>query len=138
MACLQSLHETITSDIESLFQQHQTTKEAMQEMIEKLIQSIEVEETIASYTFSSMVSEIIISSKPVQIACNTLYEQIGRIYTEKLQADGYAEPDASAISVLMVSAMEGAMLLCLTQHSSTPLKTVSASLPSLLKEQIYS
>lgn len=138
IACLQSLHESITTHIESIFQRHMTTKAAVQEMIEGLIQNIEVEGTVAGYTFSSMVSEMATLSEPVRTACNALYESIGCIYTTKLQADGYAESDASAISILMVSTIEGAMLLCLTQKSSAPLKIISDSLPKLLKEKVYS
>lgn len=134
ITCLQALHDGITTHIDSIFLAHETTRAAMQEMIKQLIQAIEVEGTVAGHTFSSIVSEMATLSETVRTECNAMYEQIAQIYVRKLRADGYAEPDATAISMLMVSSIEGAMQLCLTQNSSAPLKTISAILPKLLKE----
>ncbi|MGG3448522.1 TetR/AcrR family transcriptional regulator [Domibacillus aminovorans] len=134
IACLQSLNEAITTDIESIFQQHPSTQEATHAMIEKLITNLETDGTITGYTFSSIVSEMASLSEPVRNACGALYEKIQDIYRNKLLTDGFSIESASSVSLFMTASIEGAMMLCLTQKSTDPLRTISKILPNLLKE----
>ena len=66
----------ITKDIEDIFDQYPTTKEALVAMIEKLIVHFESEGTITGYTFSSIISEMASLSDPVRNACAQLYHKI--------------------------------------------------------------
>ena len=70
IACLQSLNEVITKDIEEIFERYPTTQEATQAMIEKLIVNLKREGTITGYTFSSIVSEMGSLSDPIRNACD--------------------------------------------------------------------
>lgn len=133
IACLQSLNEAITTDIESIFQQHLSTQEATQAIIEKLILNIEIDGTLTGYTFSSIVSEMASLSEPLRNACRALYEKIQDIYRNKLLSDGYSIESASSVSLFMLATIEGAMMLCLTQKSTDPLKTIGKLLPNILK-----
>jgi len=133
IACLQSLNEAITMDIESIFQKYQSTHEATEAMIEKLISILEKEGTITGYTFSSIVSEMATLSEPVRSACGALYEKIQDIFRAKLLADGFSMESAASVSLFMNASIEGAMTLCLTQQSSEPLKTIRILLPNILK-----
>ncbi|MEH7255284.1 TetR/AcrR family transcriptional regulator [Neobacillus niacini] len=132
IACLDSLKETITKDIEHIFRRYTTTKEATKEMIEKLIATFETEGTITGYTFSSIVSEMASLSDPVRNACAQLYQQIQGIYLNKLLADGFSTETAYSIAVVMTASIEGGMMLCLTQKTSEPLKIISERLPNLM------
>ncbi|MDR7079245.1 TetR/AcrR family transcriptional repressor of lmrAB and yxaGH operons [Neobacillus niacini] len=132
IACLQTLEETITKDIDQIFKRYQTTKEATKGMIEKLIVNFETEGTITGYTFSSIVSEMASLSNPVRNACAHLYQKIQGIYLNKLLADGFSKETASSIAVMMTATIEGGMMLCLTQKTSEPLKIISERLPNLI------
>ena len=101
-------------------------------MIDKLIHNFEENGSIIGYTFSSIVSEMATMSEPVRTACSALYENIQRLYYEKLITEGYSNESASSIALLMTASIEGAMMLCLTQKSATPLKTIATLLPSIL------
>lgn len=118
-------------DIASIFSGHLSTKEATQAVINKLIHNLESEGTITGYTFSSIVSEMATVSEPVREACSALYEYIQQIYYLKLENEGFSQESASAIALLMTASIEGAMMLCLTQKSSQPLKTIGTLLPSI-------
>jgi len=135
IACLQSMSETITKDIEEIFERNPTTNEATTEMIEKLISIFERDGTIAAYTFSSIVSELALLSEPVRHACTDLYIKMQRIYTKKLEADGFSAESVHSIALMMTASLEGAIMLCLTQRSSDPLKTISQVLPTLLRKE---
>jgi len=133
IACLHALNEAITSDIENIFRQHLSTKEATQAMIDKLIQNLETDGTITGYTFSSIVSEMATVSEPVRKACSALYENIQHLYCTKLVTEGHSNESASATALLMTASIEGGMLLCLTSKSTEPLKTIAKMLPNVLK-----
>ncbi|MET4559677.1 hypothetical protein ABIA69_000820 [Lysinibacillus parviboronicapiens] len=119
--------------ISHLFLVGLSTKEATQAVINKLIHNLESEGTITGYTFSSIVSEMATVSEPVHEACSALYEYIQQIYCLKFENEGFSQESASAIALLMTASIEGAMMLCLTQKSSQPLKTIGTLLPSILK-----
>lgn len=134
IACLQSLDEAITTDIEGIFEQYPTTLEATSAMIEKLIVQFETEGTISGYTFSSIVSEMALLSDPVRKACAHLYEKMQDIYFNKLVADGISKETAHSIAIMMTASIEGGMMLCLTQKATEPLRIISQSLSKILKE----
>lgn len=132
IACLQSMSEGMTNDIEDIFERYPTTEEAATAMINKLIANFESEGTISAYTFSSIISEMALLSEPVRNACSNLYIKMQRIYLNKLVADGISEESANSIAVMMTASLEGAILLCLTQKTSEPLKIILDVLPTLL------
>ncbi|MEC0093698.1 LmrA/YxaF family transcription factor [Paenibacillus macquariensis] len=72
-------------------------------------------------------------SEPVRHACSALYENIQKIFCAKLVTDGYSNESASDVALLMTASIEGAMMLCLTQQSTAPLKMIAKLLPNLLK-----
>lgn len=135
IACLQALNETIMLDVEDIFKSHLSTQDAIQAMIDKLSESLEIEGTLTGYTFSSIVSEMATVSEPVRKACSALYENIQDIYRAKLVKDGFSNESATTIALWMLASIEGAMMLCQTQKSSVPLKTVAKLLPKLLKSE---
>jgi TetR/AcrR family transcriptional regulator, lmrAB and yxaGH operons repressor len=134
IACLQSMDEAITTDIEDIFKRYPTTQEATQAMIEKLVADFDREGTITGHTFSSIVSEIASLSEPVRNACSGLYTKIQGIYSNKLVEDGFSKETARSMALMMTASIEGGMMLCLTQKASEPLKMISQVLPNLLKE----
>ncbi|MEK4486216.1 TetR/AcrR family transcriptional regulator [Psychrobacillus sp. FSL H8-0484] len=133
ITCLHGLNEAITTDIEAIFSRHLSTIDATLSMIDTLIHKFEKDGTITGYTFSSIVSEMATMSEPVRNACSALYENIQHIYCAKLLTEGFSNESASAISLMMTASIEGAMMLCLTQKSTDPLKTIAKLLPNLLK-----
>ncbi|MNO40605.1 putative HTH-type transcriptional regulator YxaF [compost metagenome] len=130
IACLKSLNEAITIDMESIFKSHSSTQEATQSMLNQLIHSLETDGTLAGYTFSSIVSEMATVSEPVRQACSSLYENIQRIYFTKLLSEGFSNEVASDIAIWMTASIEGAIMLCQTQQSTAPLKTITKLLPN--------
>lgn len=137
IACLQNLKQAITIDIEKIFEHHPTTQDAAIAMIEKIIKNLEAEGTITGYTFSSIVSEMALLSDAVRNACGELYQEIESIYFNKLTADGFSEESAYSIALMMTASIEGGIMLCLTQKTSEPLKTISKALPNLLNSNVH-
>lgn len=134
ITCLQALKEVITTDIEVIFERYPSAQEGIKAMIEKLVVHYETEGTITGYTFSSIVSEMASLSEPVRQACEELYKKIEIIYRNKLVSDGYSKETAYTIALMITASIEGAMMLCLTEKASEPLRVISLVLPKILKE----
>jgi TetR/AcrR family transcriptional regulator, lmrAB and yxaGH operons repressor len=135
ITCLKSIDETITTHMIDIFKQYQTTQEATQAMIDILINDFEEAGRVVVSTFTSLVSEIGSLSEPVRIACSDLYTKMQKIYCTKLEADGFSKETANSIALMMIASIEGAIMLCLTQKSSAPLKVISCELLKVLKNQ---
>ena len=65
---------------------------------------------------------------PIQVACKLSFSDMTDLFTEVLQNDGIAAEQAHALSILTVSATEGALLLCKAQRSIEPLIIVRDNL----------
>ncbi|REB05550.1 TetR/AcrR family transcriptional regulator [Sporosarcina sp. BI001-red] len=134
IACLHSLNETLTRDIELLFNCESSTEAAVRAVIGEMIKDLDRDGTIAGYTFSSIVSEMSLLSEPARDACRALYEKIQSIFHAKLLEDGFSNNQASSVSLFLTASIEGGLLLCRAQNSSIPLKTISNVIPELMKE----
>lgn len=132
ITCLKSIDEKITAHIRDIFNQYSTTKEAVQAMIDILVNDFEREGRIVVSTFTSIISEIGSLSEPVRNACSDLYLKMQSIYCTKLEADGLSKETANSIALMMIASIEGAIMLCLTQKSSAPLKVISRELRKVL------
>lgn len=135
IACLKSIDETITTHMMDIFKQYPTTQEATQAMIDILVNDFEQEGRIVVSTFTSLVSEMGTLSEPVRAVCADLYLKMQNIYLTKLEADGFPKENANSIALMMIASIEGAIMLCLTQKSSNPLKVISHELPKLLNHR---
>lgn len=136
IACLQSLKEAITFDLETIFEQYPTTLEAIEALIDRITVDLDREGAMTRYTISSIVSDITSLSEPVRNACHSLYTQIQGVYFNKLVTDGFSEDTAHSIALTMTASIEGGVMLCLTQASSDPLKTISLALRRLISSQM--
>ena len=134
IACLHSLNESITSQIEDIFVQHISAHEAIKGMIDMLITQYEETGAITGFTVSSMVSEMATLSDPVRSACAELYENTQAIYSQKLISESFTESSAQSIAVSLSAMVEGGMMLCLAQKSADPLRIVAEAASKLLRD----
>jgi TetR/AcrR family transcriptional regulator, lmrAB and yxaGH operons repressor len=72
------------------------------------------------------------TSRPVQDAIAAHYAEWERGITSYLQAHGFAAAPARELAVVMLSAIEGALLLARVQRSRAPLHTVGAALRAMI------
>jgi TetR/AcrR family transcriptional regulator, lmrAB and yxaGH operons repressor len=132
IACLNTMKEAITNSIKEIFKQHQTTLEATNAMIQKLIADFNLKGTVTGYTFSSIVSGMDSLSEPVRNACSSLYVEIQVIYLNKLVEDGFGIELAESTALIMTATIEGGIMLSSMKKSSEPLERISQVLPKLV------
>lgn len=133
IACLKTLNDSITQDVEEIFHLHWATGDALNAMVDRLINHFETDGTFTGYTFSSIVSEMALLSDSIRDACNELYFKLEDVYQKKLMENGVPSEEASALALIITATVEGGMMLCLAQKSSEPLRTIAKGLPTLIK-----
>jgi TetR/AcrR family transcriptional regulator, lmrAB and yxaGH operons repressor len=131
IACLQEMNVTITNSIKEIFNKHQTTREATSAMIQKLVADFNQKGTITGYTFSSIVSGMDSLSEAIRDACTSLYMEIQRIFSKKLQEEGNSKEVADSTALLMTATIEGAIMLSSTKKSAEPLEQIAQVLPKV-------
>lgn len=133
ITCLYAMNDTITLDMNAIFERHETTQAAIKATLEELVLQYERDKTIIGYTFSTLVSEMGSLSPSVREACQTSFTKMQDIYATKLVADGFTQEKARELAVMINATIEGGIMLCLTAKSSEPLQTIASLLPNLIK-----
>lgn len=72
------------------------------------------------------------SSDRLRGACEAAYRSWQAVFAEKLAADLYPPERARRLSVVIIAAIEGAVILCRTERSALPMKQVAEELYLLL------
>lgn len=72
-------------------------------------------------------------SDSLRYACVNTFTDWQQIYMEHLQAAGWVEEKSRSLAVLIISMLEGALILAVTQQSSAPIYNVVDYIPQLIK-----
>lgn len=132
ITCLEALSYTISQDMKAIFGTQATTQEALTTVIDKLVAAYDKEGTIASYTFTSIVSEMGALSEKVRMACERVYDEYERIIASKLEREGMPPDEARQNALLIIATLEGGIMLSLTRKTSAPLRVIAQQLGSKL------
>ncbi|ADO56742.1 TetR/AcrR family transcriptional regulator [Paenibacillus polymyxa] len=72
-------------------------------------------------------------SESLRHACVNTFTDWQHIYMERLQESGLDEKKAHSLAVLIISMLEGALILAVTQQSSAPIYNIVDYIPQLVK-----
>jgi TetR/AcrR family transcriptional repressor of lmrAB and yxaGH operons len=135
IACLETLSQIISQDMEIIFDTYETAQEALSALLDKLINSYDNDGTIIGYTFTSIVSEMGSLSENVRLACEGVYENIEHIIARKFELEGMASDEARRQALLITATVEGGIMLSLTKKTSSPLRIISQQLSQKIKTE---
>ena len=76
------------------------------------------------------------TSEALREECERIYAGWQAAFADKLQAEGVAPERARDISVLIIAAIEGGVILCRTNRSRVPLERVANEIGHLIKETL--
>lgn len=83
---------------------------------------------------ATTVLETAASSQPIRAAADQAFNSWLTALAERLTADGLSDEVAHERAVLVLSALEGALILARAAHSTAPLETVAGQLASWLDQ----
>lgn len=132
--CIQKANENILQKFEEVFAAHDNTGDAIQQFIHDL--AIETEAAgftgFLPFSFWAAVETSCISHQ-LRIACQDVFAGWQRIITKHLILDGIGEKKAEEMGLLVISLMEGALIISLTNQDKQPLLTAADYLSVVAK-----
>jgi len=73
------------------------------------------------------------TNEPLRDACHQAYQSWQEAFAQKLQAGNFSEAQARRLSVLIIAALEGAIILSRSQKSPQPLLDIAEEMEILLR-----
>ncbi|SEK33856.1 TetR/AcrR family transcriptional regulator [Paenibacillus sp. OK003] len=134
LVCIQSANDHIMQKFEETFAAHDNTADGIQ----RFIHDMAVETEAAGFTgflpFSFWAAvETSCISQQLRIACQDVFAGWQQIITKHLILDGIGEKKAKEMGLLVISLMEGALIISLTNQDKQPLLTAADYLSVLAK-----
>lgn len=75
------------------------------------------------------------SNDHLREVCHRIYQEWHAAFADKLIAGGFAEERAQRIAALIISAIEGGVILCRTSRSRIPLENVAYEVGTLIEQR---
>ncbi len=107
--------------------------EAIASFVRTIAWGIETSKFSVGGPLTTVALETINSSERLNLACREAYGWICDAFNEKLIEGGYSSERASSLATLIVSAIEGGIILSRTNHSGDALRQVADELRNYLR-----
>lgn len=132
--CIQKANEHIMQKFEDTFAAHETTGDAIQRFIHDMADETEAAGFTGFLPFSFWAAvETSCISHQLRVACQGVFANWQNIITKHLMMEGVVEEKARETGLLVISLMEGALIISLTNQDKQPLLTAADYLSSVAK-----
>ena len=132
--CIQKANEQILQKFEENFAAHDNTGDAIQRFIHDMADETEAAGFTGFLPFSFWAAvETSCISHQLRIACQGVFADWQQIITKHLLMDGIGEEKARETALLVISLMEGALIISLTNQDKQPLLTAADYLSVVAK-----
>lgn len=122
---LARIHENLTAIDDPI--------EAIYQFIMNVALNIERSGFTAGGPITIIAIEMASVSDRLWVECARLYSAWQAEFTTKLQSGGFSEERATRLAILIISAMEGSVILCRTNQSRQPMEATATEIAALLK-----
>lgn len=132
--CIQKANEQILQTFEKTFAAHDNTGDAIQRFIHDLAHETEAAGFTGFLPFSFWAAvETSCISQQLRIACQGVFADWQNVIKKHLILDGVGEEKARETALLIISLMEGALIISLTNQDKQPLLTAAEYLSVVTK-----
>lgn len=135
--CIEKTNEHVLEKFKAVFEQHQTTGDAIQTFIRDMADDTEKSgfTGFLPFSFWAAVETSCISNK-LRSACQDVFTDWQEVIADRLQQEGALEVRAKEAALLMISMMEGALIISLTNQSKQPMLTAADYLSAMMKTAV--
>lgn len=132
--CIQKTNEHILRKFEEVFAAHRNTAEGLQQFVRDIADEAEAAGFTGFLPFSFWAAvETSCISSDLRADCQNVFADWQVIISKHLVLDGMSEEKAQTTSLLVVSLLEGALIISLTNQSKQPLLTAADHLAAVAK-----
>lgn len=107
--------------------------EAVYRFLLALAGAVEATDCRGGGPIATVALETAFSSERLRQACDEAYKSWQQAFAEKLAAGGFGAERAARLAGMIIAAIEGAVILCRTEHSPRPMQWVAEEIHLLLQ-----
>lgn len=126
---------TVNGTIRKLFDEHDSVEAALHALVEMWARGLEKSEFQRGCPIATITLEAASKSDVIRAVCEEMYAGWECLITERLVREGWGETRAAALATVILSALEGALILARARRDVAPLRTVGAQMEALLRAQ---
>ena len=125
--------EAIAGAIARLAEESEDTVAAMRALTELQAAGLEATGYERGCPIATVVLDAAVGSEPIRAACDAGFESWLALLEDRLRRDGFGEAEAASKAVLILAAVEGALVLARARHDVEPLRLVADELEGGLR-----
>lgn len=135
LECIKSNNQIVILKLKTSFATAKDVTEAMQNFIQEMAKHAEESQftNFMPFSFWMAVETSCISNK-LREACQGVFMDWQTIISDQLRVEGMEPAKSLEIATVLVSLLEGALILALTKQNSEPLLTAVRCVPFLVKQ----
>ncbi|MBO8171960.1 MAG: TetR/AcrR family transcriptional regulator [Bacillaceae bacterium] len=126
--------DIVAGRIRSELSRHEDPIVAIQTFILEMARYFQETDCSGGVPIAAVTLETSSTSDKIREACSQAYQLWQDVFAQKLHDSGFTEVRAQQLSLLIVSMIEGAVIISRSRQSSEPLKQLAGEIPNLLKK----
>ncbi|OWA37817.1 TetR family transcriptional regulator [Saccharibacillus sp. O16] len=135
LECIQRIGKEVADTFWSKLSGEEPVSEVMPRMIRELADEMQREDFANFMPFSFWAAaETSCVSHPLREACTDVFRSWQLVLADKLELDGVERQEAQSLSLLLVTMMEGTLIVATTTKDVMPLLTAAQYIPQLIKQ----
>ncbi|TGK16518.1 TetR/AcrR family transcriptional regulator [Leptospira kmetyi] len=132
-AAIQNAGERLEKQIQAAVENHPHLYGALQEFTNHLAQELIASGFQKGCPIATVVLEVAADNDRIQKVCSVTYLKWQNLLSTLLQKSGMEESRVEPVSILLLAAVEGALVLCRAHRSVEPLEAVRTQLEGILR-----
>ncbi len=127
--------QAVTRDLDALIAAGLDFRSALVPLLAFFCQRLQTSEFQKGCPLATITLEIAATSDPIQQACRTIYRDWQDRIEHLLINSGWSPVRAPVMALFVLSAIEGALILCRAERSTLPLEQVAEELRHIVEER---
>lgn len=128
--------DMVLKRIQDTLAQFEHPADAVEHMIRLIAHGVEISDYRTGGPITSVAMEAIATSDALREECHRIYDAWQMAFANKLTQGGIDKERAKRLAILTVASIEGAVILCRTSRSRTPLESIADEIGDMIRNLI--
>lgn len=124
--------QTVANRIRDALETHGTVAEALQAYLLAYAEEIRLADFERGCPVGNVAMDAAATSPTLRQVCDEIFRGWAELIARRLEREGHKPVDAAALAQFVISAIEGALILCRASRSTQPLEGIAARLERML------
>lgn len=132
-AAIRKTGQQVERSIRSLFARAETPAKALEELTGRIAEAMKASGFKAGGPITTVALETATTNERLNGVCREIYESWRRNFAMSIEASGVSPDRADRLAMVVLAALEGAIILSRTHHRVEPLEDVAREMGELLE-----